>query len=64
MPEEVTPMVMCLSHRTDVNNTLYTKVLPDPPRLSKKNTPPSPWATVFKIIVTTVSWQMLSHRRF
>jgi hypothetical protein len=32
MPEEVTPMVTCLSCRTDANNTLYTKVLPDPPR--------------------------------
>ncbi len=30
MLEEVTPMATCPSRRTDANNTLYIKVLPDP----------------------------------
>ncbi|KAH8942421.1 hypothetical protein BDL97_14G098200 [Sphagnum fallax] len=42
MPEEVTLMATCASHRTNANNTLYTKVLFDPPRLSRKNIVPSP----------------------
>jgi len=42
MPEEATLMATCLSCQTDANNTLYTKVFLDPPRLSRKNTTPSP----------------------
>jgi hypothetical protein len=42
MPEEATAMATCPSHRTNANNTLYTKVLPDPPGPSRKNTTPSP----------------------
>ncbi|CAK9870421.1 unnamed protein product [Sphagnum jensenii] len=64
MPKVATPMVMCLSHRTNANNTLYTKVLPDPPRPSRKNTTPSPWATMLNNVMTDVSWQMLSRRKF
>jgi hypothetical protein len=45
MPEEATPMATCPSRRIDANNMLYTKVLPDPPRPSRKKTAPSPWAT-------------------
>ncbi len=52
------------SRRTDANNMLYTKVLPDPPRLSRKNTAPLPWVTTLNTIVTTISWQMLSRGRF
>jgi hypothetical protein len=55
MSEEATPMVMCPSYRIDANNTLYTKVLPDPPGPSKKNTTPSPWATTLNTIVITIS---------
>ncbi len=64
MPEEATLMATCPSHRTDANNTLYTKVLLDPPGLSRKNIAPSPWATTLNIIVIAISWQMLSHGRF
>ncbi len=62
MPEEATLMVTCPSHRIDANNTLYTKVLSDPPKPSRKNT--MPWATALNTTVTVVSWQMLSHERF
>jgi hypothetical protein len=41
MSEEATLMATFLSHRTDANNTLYIKVLPDPPRPFKKNITPS-----------------------
>ncbi len=64
MPKKVTPMVMCLSRQTNANNTLYTKVLPNPPRPSRKNIAPSPWATTLNTAMTAVSWQMLSHGRF
>jgi len=64
MPEEATPMVTCPSHRIDANNTLYTKVLPDPPKPSRKNTALSPWATALNIVVIAISWQMLSHGKF
>ncbi|CAK9213278.1 unnamed protein product [Sphagnum troendelagicum] len=64
MPKEVTLMAMCPSRQTDANNMLYTKVLPNPPRLSRKNIAPSPWATALNTAVTVVSWQMLSHERF
>jgi hypothetical protein len=57
-------MTTCLSCQIDANNTLYTKVLLDPPELSRKNTTPSPWATTLNIVVTAISWQMLSHGRF
>jgi hypothetical protein len=53
--EEATSMVMCPSYRIDANNTLYTKVLPDPPGLSRKNIAPSPWAIMLNIAVTTIS---------
>jgi len=43
MPKEATLMVTCPSRRTNANNTLYTKVLPDPPRPSRKNTTPLSW---------------------
>jgi len=55
MPEEATPMATCPSRRTNVNNTLYTKVLPDPPRPSWKNTTPSPWAIALNTVVTVIS---------
>jgi hypothetical protein len=42
MREEATLMAMCPSRRIDANNTLYTKVLPDPPKPSRKNITPSP----------------------
>jgi len=64
MPKKVTPMATCPSCRTNANNTFYTKVLPNSPGPSRKNTSPSPWATALNITVTTVSWQMLSHGRF
>jgi hypothetical protein len=64
MPEEATLMVMCPSRQIDANNTLYTKVLPNPLGPSRKNIAPSPWVTTLNIVVTTVSWQMLSRRRF
>jgi hypothetical protein len=64
MSKELTPMVMCLSHRTDANNMLYTNVLPNPLELSRKNIAPSPWATTLNTVVTVVSWQMLSRGRF
>jgi hypothetical protein len=64
MLEEATPMATCPSCQINTNNTLYTKVLLDPPRPSKKNTTPSPWATTLNTAVTTISWQMLSHGRF
>jgi hypothetical protein len=64
MLEEVTLMAMCMSHQTSANNTLYTKVLPDPPTSSKKNIRPSPWAIVLNTAMTIVSWQMLSCGRF
>jgi hypothetical protein len=64
MPEEATPMATCPSRRTHANNTLYTKVLLDPPRPLKKITSPLPWATTFNTIVTVVSWQMLTRGRF
>jgi hypothetical protein len=41
MLKEATPMVMCPYCRSDANNMLYTQVLPDPPRPSRKNTTPS-----------------------
>ncbi len=62
MSEEATSMATCPSHRTNANNTLYTKVLFDPPKLSKKNT--TPWATALNTTVTVISWQMLNHKRF
>jgi len=55
MPEETTPMATCPSHRTNANNTLYTKVLPHPPGPSRKNTAPSPWAIALKTVMTTIS---------
>jgi hypothetical protein len=55
MPEEVTPMATCLSRQTDANNTLYTKVLPNPPGPSRKNTMPLPWATTLNIAMTIIS---------
>jgi len=55
MPEEATLMATCPSRRTNANNTLYTKVLPDPPRPSRKNTTPSPWAIALNTVVTTIS---------
>ncbi|CAM6030781.1 unnamed protein product [Sphagnum balticum] len=64
MLEETTPMATCPSRRTDANNTLYTKVLPDPSRLSRKNIAPSPWAITLNTIVTIVFWQMLNHGKF
>jgi len=64
MPEEATLMATCLSRRTDANNMLYTKVLPDPPRLSKKNIAPLPWVTTLNTTMTIVSWQMLNRKRF
>jgi hypothetical protein len=64
MPKEVTLMAMCLSHQTDANNMLYTKVLPNPPGPSRKNIAPSPWATALNTTVTVISWQMLTRRRF
>jgi len=64
MPKEVTLMAMCPSRQTDANNTLYTKVLPNPPGLSKKNTTPLPWATMLNTAMIVVSWQMLSRGRF
>ncbi|CAM6007380.1 unnamed protein product [Sphagnum balticum] len=64
MPEEATPMAMCPSCQTDANNTLYTKVLPNPLGPSRKNIMPSPWATALNTAVTTISWQMLSCGRF
>jgi hypothetical protein len=48
MPKEVTLMAMCLSHQTDANNMLYTKVLPNPLGPSRKNIAPSPWATALQ----------------
>jgi hypothetical protein len=42
MPKEVTLMATCPSRQIDVNNTLYTKVLPDPPGPFRKNITPSP----------------------
>ncbi|CAN5954649.1 unnamed protein product [Sphagnum jensenii] len=62
MSKEATSMATCPSHRTNANNMLYTKVLCDPPKLSKKNT--TPWAIALNTTVTVVSWQMLSHERF
>jgi hypothetical protein len=64
MSEEATLMAMCPSRRTDANNTLYTKVLLNPPGPSRKNTAPSPWATILNTTMTTVSLQMLSRGRF
>jgi len=64
MPKEATPMATCPSRQTNANNTLYTKVLPNPPRPSRKNTTPSPWAIALNTIMTTISWQMLSRGRF
>ncbi len=55
MSEEATLMVTCPSHRIDANNTLYTKVLPDPFGPSRKNTTPSPWATTLNIVVIAIS---------
>ncbi|KAH9549093.1 hypothetical protein CY35_10G001600 [Sphagnum magellanicum] len=55
MLKEATLMATCPSHRTNANNTLYTKVLPDPLGPSKKNTMPLPWATTLNTAVTTVS---------
>ncbi|CAK9224469.1 unnamed protein product [Sphagnum troendelagicum] len=55
MPEEATPMATCPSRRTNANNTLYTKVLPDPPGPSRKNTAPSPWVIALNIIMTAIS---------
>jgi hypothetical protein len=54
MSKEATPMAMCPSHRTNAN-TLYIKVLPDPPGPSRKNTMPSPWAIALNTTVTVVS---------
>ncbi|KAH9567654.1 hypothetical protein CY35_03G036200 [Sphagnum magellanicum] len=53
MPEEATLMATCLSRRTNANNTLYTKVLHDPPGPSRKNT--TPWAIALNTVVTTIS---------
>jgi hypothetical protein len=55
MLEEATSMAMCSSHRTDANNTLYTKVLPDPLGPSRKNTMPLPWAIVLNTGVIAIS---------
>jgi hypothetical protein len=55
MPKEATPMATCMSRRTDANNTLYTKVLPDPPGPSRKNIAPSPWAIALNTIVIVIS---------
>jgi len=55
MPEEATIMATCPSRRTNANNTLYTKVLPNPPRPSRKNTTPSPWAITLNTVVITIS---------
>ncbi len=55
MQEEATSMVTCLSHRTDVNNMLYTKVLPNPPGPSRKNIVPLAWAIMLNTAVTFVS---------
>jgi len=55
MPEDATPMATCPSRRTNANNILYTKVLPNPPGLYRKNTTPSPWAIVLNTVVTTIS---------
>jgi hypothetical protein len=64
MSKEVTRMATCPSRRTNANNTLYTKVLFDPPRLFKKNIVPSPWAIALNTVMTVISWQMLSRGRF
>jgi hypothetical protein len=64
MSEEATSMATCPSRRTDANNTLYTKVLFDPPRPFRKNIAPSPWAIALNSIVIAISWQMLSRGRF
>ncbi len=64
MPKKATPMATCPSRRTNANNTLYTKVLHDPPWPSRKNIAPLPWAIALNTIVTVISWQMLSHGRF
>jgi hypothetical protein len=42
MSKKATPMATCLSCRTNANNMLYTKVLPDPPGLSRKTIVLSP----------------------
>jgi hypothetical protein len=55
MLEEATPMATCSSHRTDANNTQYTKVLPNPPGPSRKNTTPSPWAIALNTVMIIVS---------
>jgi len=55
MPKEAIAMATCPSRQTNANNTLYTKVLPDPPGLSRKNTAPSPWAITLNIVVITIS---------
>ncbi len=53
--KRATPMATCLSRQTDANNTLYTKVFPDPPRPSRKNIAPSPWTTMLNTAVIVVS---------
>jgi len=53
MSEKATSMATCPSHQTNANNTLYTKVFCDPPKLSKKNT--TPWAIALNTTVTVVS---------
>jgi len=55
MSEEATSMATCSTRQTNVNNTLYIKVFPDPPRSSRKNTTPSPWATTLNSAVTIIS---------
>jgi hypothetical protein len=55
LPEEATPMATCPSRQTDANNMLYTKVLPNPPRPSRKNIVPLPWATTLNTVVIVVS---------
>ncbi len=55
MPEEATPMATCPSRQTNTNNTLYTKVLLDPPGPSRKNIAPSPWAIALNTVVTAIS---------
>ncbi|KAH9536361.1 hypothetical protein CY35_17G103600 [Sphagnum magellanicum] len=55
MPEEATSMATCPSRRTNANNTLYTKVLPNPARLSRKNTAPLPWAIALNTVVIAIS---------
>ncbi|CAK9229698.1 unnamed protein product [Sphagnum troendelagicum] len=55
MPEEATPMATCPSRRTNANNILYSKVLPDPPGPSRKNTTPSPWAIALNTVVIAIS---------